>query len=109
MAIKLMYITNEPAIAHIAEESGVDRIFIDLEVRGKEERQGHLDSVKSHHTLEDISNIKGTLTTSELLVRANALYSRSQEEINEIVSRVPTSWCSRCGLPSTMRAGSVTM
>lgn len=87
MAIKLMYITNEPAIAHIAEESGVDRIFIDLEVRGKEERQGHLDSVKSHHTLEDISNIKGTLTTSELLVRANALYSRSQEEINEIVSR----------------------
>lgn len=82
-----MYITNEPEIAHIAEECGVDRIFIDLEVRGKEERQGHMDSVKSHHTLEDISNIKNTLATSELLVRTNALYPRSQEEIDEIIRR----------------------
>ena len=35
MAIKLMYIANEPQIAHIAEKNGVDRIFVDLEVRGK--------------------------------------------------------------------------
>ena len=50
MAIKLMYITNEPRIAQIAENSGVDRIFVDLEVRGKAARQGHIDSVKSHHS-----------------------------------------------------------
>ena len=29
-----MYITNEPEIAKIAEEAGVDRIWIDLETKG---------------------------------------------------------------------------
>ena len=29
MALKLMYITNQPQIAQIAESSGVDRIFVD--------------------------------------------------------------------------------
>jgi len=87
MASKLMYITNEPQIAHIAESCGVDRLFVDLEVRGKAERQEHIDSVKSHHTLDDINTIKNTLTNSELLVRSNALYSGSKEEIDEIVSR----------------------
>ena len=31
MALKLMYITNKPEIAQIAESSGVDRIFVDME------------------------------------------------------------------------------
>lgn len=87
MAIKLMYITNEPRTARIVEQSGVDRIFVDLETRGKEERQGHIDSVKSHHALSDISQIKDILTQSELLVRANALYEGSRDEVNEIISR----------------------
>ena len=87
MAIKLMYIANEPRIAKIAESNGVDRIFVDLEVRGKAERQGHIDSVKSHHSLNDISRIKDTLTNSDLLVRSNAMNSESKEEIEEIVSR----------------------
>ena len=29
--LKLMYITNQPEIAKIADKNGVDRIFIDLE------------------------------------------------------------------------------
>lgn len=87
MAIKLMYIANEPNIAHIAERNGVDRIFVDLEVRNKAKRQKNIDSVKSHHCLNDINQIKDTLTTAELLVRSNAMYEGSQKEINEIVSR----------------------
>ena len=87
MAIKLMYIANEPNIAHIAEKNGVDRIFVDLEVRNKAKRQKNIDSVKSHHCLDDINKIKDTLTTAELLVRSNAMYEGSQKEINEIVSR----------------------
>ena len=37
MALNLMYITNNPEVALIAEETGVDRIMIDLEIIGKEE------------------------------------------------------------------------
>ena len=31
MPLKLMYITNNPQIATIAESCGVDRIYIDME------------------------------------------------------------------------------
>lgn len=37
--LKLMYITNSPEIASIAQSAGADRIFIDMEYIGKEERQ----------------------------------------------------------------------
>ena len=87
MAIKLMYVTNEPRVAQIAENCGVDRIFVDLEVRGKAERQGNIDSVKSHHSYNDISQIKNVLTQSELLVRSNAMSPYLKAEIEEIVSR----------------------
>lgn len=33
--LKLMYITNQSDVAKIADENGVDRIFIDLEKIGK--------------------------------------------------------------------------
>ena len=57
MAIKLMYITNRPEVANIAENAGVDRIFVDMEYIGKEKRQGGLDTVQSHHTVEDVKKI----------------------------------------------------
>ncbi len=40
MPLKLMYITNSEDVAHIAEEAGVDRIFVDMEYIGKTDRQG---------------------------------------------------------------------
>lgn len=40
MALSLMYITNKPQIAEIAESAGVDRIFVDMEYIGKADRQG---------------------------------------------------------------------
>ena len=52
--LNLMYITNRPEIAQIAESAGVDRIFVDLEYIGKADRQSGLDTVKSKHTLDDV-------------------------------------------------------
>ena len=51
MSLKLMYITNNPTVAKIAECTGVDRIFVDMEYIGKEKRQAGLDTVKSRHTI----------------------------------------------------------
>lgn len=82
-----MYITNSPEVAKTADGNGVDRIFIDLETRGKAERQGHIDSVKSHHNLTDIDAVKGQLQRAQLLVRCNPLFDGSREEIDEIVRR----------------------
>ena len=86
-----MYITNKPEIALIAETAGVDRIFVDLEYIGKADRQGGMDTVQSHHTINDAKKIKSVLTTSELLVRCNPIheqtsdYCSSKEEIDSVI------------------------
>jgi 2-keto-3-deoxy-L-rhamnonate aldolase RhmA len=85
MALNLMYITNNPRIAEIAESSGVDWIFIDLEINGKEERQGHLDTVISRHHIEDVKIVKSVLENSKLLVRVNPIYEGSINEINRVI------------------------
>ena len=89
--LKLMYITNRPDIAQIAETAGVDRIFVDMEFIGKDERQKGLDTVKSHHTISDIYAIKAAVESAEVLVRVNPIhdalpdYPSSAEEINDSV------------------------
>lgn len=85
MSMKYMYITNNPKVAKVAEENGVDRIFIDMEVLGKEERQKNMNSVKSNHTFSDVENIKKALTTSDVLVRVNPIHNGSQEEIDKVI------------------------
>ena len=79
MALKLMYITNDPEIARIAENAGVDRIFVDMEYIGKSERQGGMDTVQSHHTIEDIRRIRKTVRKAELIVRVNPIHEASEE------------------------------
>lgn len=86
MSLKLMYITFKPEIAKIAENSGVDWIFVDLEVNGKEERQANLDTVKSKHSISDIVKVKEVLTSSELLVRINPIYDGTEKEIEEVIA-----------------------
>ena len=91
MSLKLMYITNRPEVALIAEENGVDRIFVDMEYIGKAERQGNLDTVQNHHTIQDIAVLRQVLTRSELLVRVNPIhektdaYCSSEEEIEAAI------------------------
>lgn len=91
MALKLMYITNNPQVAALAQSSGVDRIFVDMEYIGKEERQGGLDTVKSHHTVDDVKNLRKVLKETELLVRVNPIHEAgenwcsSKDEIDAVV------------------------
>ncbi len=89
--IKLMYITKETEIATIAENAGVDRIFVDMEYIGKDLRQGGMNTVQNRHTVEDVRKLSNTLQKAELLVRCNPIheatadYTSSKEEIDSIV------------------------
>lgn len=91
MALTLMYITNNEIIADIAQRAGVDRIWIDMEYIGKEARQAGMNTVKSHHTIEDISRLRPIVKTAQLMVRVNPLheateaYCSSQEEIERTI------------------------
>lgn len=86
MPLNLIYITNNPAVALIAEKNGVDRIMVDLEVLGKEERQKNRNTVISRHRIADILPLSHILTRSELLVRINPWNRDSAAEIEEIIS-----------------------
>ena len=84
--LKLMYITNDPAVAKIAADAGVDRIFIDMEVLGKAERQGGMDTVQSHHVPEDIAKVRAAIgDQAEIIVRINPLNPNSQAEIDDAI------------------------
>ena len=86
MSLVLMYITNNPDVALIAEKYGVNRIWIDLETLGKEERQKGMNTVKSKHTVGDIKKIKPLLTKAEVLVRINPWHDGSKKELEEVIS-----------------------
>lgn len=92
MSLKLMYITNKPAVAEIAEASGVDWIFLDMEFIGKDSRQGGLDTVQNHHTVKDVQNIKAAVKTAKVLVRVNPIhdalpdYPSSKDEIDATIT-----------------------
>ena len=86
MDIQLMYITNSPDVALIGESCGVDRLWVDMEWMGKDERQPG-DTVKSHHTLEDITNLRKVLTKSSLMTRVNPIHEGSKNEIKEAIDR----------------------
>ncbi len=79
--INYMMITASPEVAAFIEQHGVARIFMDQEVLGKAERQGHLDTHKAAHSLEEIAAVAGVLKQAELMVRLNPLNLHTHEEI----------------------------
>ena len=89
--LKLMYITKHPEIAQIAEEAGVDWIFVDMEFIGKDCRQGGLDTVQNHHTVEDVAPVKAAVCSAKVLVRVHPIheifpnYLSSKEEIDTVI------------------------
>lgn len=90
--LNLMYITNRPEIAQIAEAAGVDWIFVDMEFIGKDVRQKGLDTVQNHHTFEDIVRIKKSVHQAKVIVRVNPIhearpdYPSSKDEIEVTIA-----------------------
>ena len=84
--LQWMLITNKPSVARYAEACGVGRIFVDMEVIGKQERQGGLDSHMASHTLADVARVRDVLTKAELMVRLNPLHSDTPNEIEGAIT-----------------------
>jgi 2-keto-3-deoxy-L-rhamnonate aldolase RhmA len=85
MSMRLLYITKDPAVGQVAERAGVDWIFMDMEYRGKSDRQANRDTVISAHTLDDVKAMRQTITRSQLMVRVNPWGEWSPEEVEGMV------------------------
>lgn len=81
-----MIIDNDPQKIALYDRVGVDRLFIDLEIIGKQQRQGHLDTVISHHTMKDVVQAKSLIKHMQLLVRINPVHARSGAEIEAAIN-----------------------
>ena len=84
-SIKYILITNQVDVAQQAVRSGVDRIFVDLEILGKESRQGHLDTLISRHSMSDVRPIADVIGTADLIVRLNPFYENTAEEVEQAI------------------------
>lgn len=84
---KFLFITNKPDIAAFVLSQGADRIFVDLEILGKVERQGHLNTVISRHSPEDISLLRPLLPRGSLLVRLNPVNKNTEIEVDDAIQR----------------------
>jgi hypothetical protein len=58
---------------------------VDLELIGKEARQGHLDTVISQHSIQDVELLSEVKQSAELLVRINPLHDKTELEINAVI------------------------
>lgn len=85
--LKMMLFTNHPAIAATADQCGVDRVVVDLEILGKQARQGHLNTRISTHEISDVSAIREAISQAKLLVRINPIHDSSRAEIDEVIRR----------------------
>jgi hypothetical protein len=87
ITMELIYINNNTELVQYAEACGIDRVMIDLEYLGKRERQGHVDTLVSGHTLNDIDKVRAVLYKAKLQVRVNPIHPGSKREIAEAISR----------------------
>lgn len=86
MSLVLLMVTSDPPLAGHAVESGVDRIFVDLETRGKADRQRGLGMHLSNSQLDDVSRVRAVVPSGRLLVRINAPWEGTADEVEAVVS-----------------------
>src|SRR6266568_2137147 len=84
-AFRLTFLTDNPRTAALADQSGIDRIGVDLEIIGKAERQDGRTSWVSHHTLEDLARVAPFVGRAELFVRVNPIHPQTSSEVEAVL------------------------
>lgn len=84
VALSLMLFTNDLALARQAAEAGIDRIVVDIETRGKLERQTGYHLEMSRHRVEDLEPLRDLAL--DRVLRTNVLHPESGAEISEAVA-----------------------
>jgi len=80
-----MLFTHDHELAKQAESAGIDRIVVDFEFRGKNERQSGYHLEVNRATLEDLRKIRKSVSIP-ILARINPIFSESDKEIDAIIS-----------------------
>ena len=81
----LTFWTGDLELARFADRAGVDRVGVDLEVLGKAERQGGLDTWISGHKEDLLPAMREQLSQAKLFARTNPLHLGSVDEVERLI------------------------
>ena len=82
---QLFLFVNDPDIVKIATRAGVHGFILDLETRGKENRQNGYDTQISTNSVEDLTLVREN-TDNPVICRINPFGVWSQQEIETVIS-----------------------
>lgn len=82
----LMLVTSAPDVARESVSAGIDRIFVDLEIAGKAERQRGRSTVISGHTLDDIAAVRPVVPKGRLLVRIDPPGPTTRAQVDAVIA-----------------------
>lgn len=77
--------TNDPSLARTADAAGIERIGIDLETLGKNERQSATKHWITDHKIDDLPAVRKNLSRAGLFARSNPIHSDSKPEIEKLL------------------------
>ncbi len=84
-SLEFMMIVSDEGIAQYISKFENVSLFVDLETLGKEQRQGHLDTVRSSLNIDDVLRIRRAAPQANIIVRINPLNSATENEINSVI------------------------
>jgi citrate lyase beta subunit len=76
----------DPVLARRADEAGIDRIGLDLEVLGKAERQQGLGTWVSQHREDQLAAMRQAVSRGQLFCRTNPIHAGSRQEIDRLIA-----------------------
>ena len=82
-----LQITNDPGLARRCDALPGMRLFVDLETRGKAERQAGRNTFISTHQPAEVGRIKAQLQRSRLMVRVNPLHPGTPAELDTVLAQ----------------------
>ncbi|HWX44266.1 MAG TPA: aldolase/citrate lyase family protein [Solirubrobacteraceae bacterium] len=77
--------TDDAVLAGLADVAGIDRVGVDLEMRGKRERQAGLGTWISTHRIERLPAVRGALARARLFARVNPVSADTSEEVERLL------------------------
>jgi 2-keto-3-deoxy-L-rhamnonate aldolase RhmA len=76
----------DPILAARADDAGIDRIGLDLEILGKADRQRGLGTWVSSHRIDQLRDIRSAVRRAEFFCRINPIHADSQTEIDQVLA-----------------------
>lgn len=86
--IRLMVIPESVLMARDALNAGVDRLFLDLERAGKQDRQGTGTWISSQ-SLEDVRRYRDTFPDADMIVRTDPWSALNRDDLEQVIGFGP--------------------